>query len=79
MDAAGGGRGGGFQCVSVPPPSFNSPNGVCHNPAGGVLGSDQRIQYAAFEGIKEKDSCWLANKVQNLHWLQVKKNRAELL
>lgn len=32
---------------------FNSPNGVCHNPAGGVLGSDQRIQFAAFEGIKE--------------------------
>lgn len=24
-----------------------------HNPAGGVLGSDQRMQFAAFEGIKE--------------------------
>lgn len=63
----------GLFAVSVLPPSFNSSNGVCHNPAGGVLGWDQRIQYAAFEGIKEKDSCWLANTVQNLLWLEVQK------
>lgn len=30
--------------VSVLPPSFNSPNDVCSNPAGLILGLDQRIQ-----------------------------------
>lgn len=30
--------------VSVLPPSFHSPNDVCSNPAGLVLGLDQRIQ-----------------------------------
>ncbi len=30
--------------VSVLPPSFNSSNDVCSEPAGRVLGWDQRIQ-----------------------------------
>lgn len=41
------GGGGGLLslfAVSVLPPSFNSPNDVCSNPAGLVLGLDQRIQ-----------------------------------
>lgn len=50
-----------------------SGNGVCHNPAGGVLGSDQRMQFAAFEGIKETTPAGKQTKVQNLGWLEVKK------
>lgn len=51
------GDGGGevtLLAVSVLPLSFNSPNDVRSSPAGPVLGLDQRMQEAAFEGIKEK-------------------------
>lgn len=34
--------------------SFNSPNDQLSSPAAPVLGPDQRIESASFEGIKEK-------------------------
>lgn len=48
MEEGRGDGGGGLLltlfAVSVLPPPFNSPNGVCSNPAVSVLGLDQRIQ-----------------------------------
>lgn len=58
--------------------SLNSPNGVCHNPAGGVLGSDQRIQVAAFEGIKERTPAGQQTKFKTFVGWRLR-YRAELL
>lgn len=57
---------------------FNSPNAVRHNPAGGVLGSDQRIQFAAFKGIKETAPAGWQTKFKTFAGWRLK-NRAGLL
>lgn len=56
MDGHEGGGGGLFSlfAISVLPPSFNSQMGCVITQLVASWASDQRIQYAAFEGIKEK-------------------------